>query len=303
MIYTITFSPSIDYVINSDRQFSPNDLNRVQNYELVPGGKGINASIILKRIGYDNRAITFLGGVSQELFLNLLKTEKVDLIPFRAQNDTRINVKMFSPNASFEINGSRAVINKKEYEKLLSFIDKLSPNDFIFIMGICEEAFLKKLVQKIATKKIPFALDIDSKVILDLLEYQPFIIKPNRSELESLLGIKIKSVNDMKQAMSDLKVKGLHNLMVSDGKNGSYFLSDQNKFYQIKLKKTFNIVSTVGAGDTLISSFATIYKQTNDVVQALKEATSLSIGTSCTYFLANKEDQLKYIKDIEILEI
>lgn len=303
MIYTITFSPSIDYVINSDQKFEQNDLNRVQNYQLVPGGKGINASIVLQRIGIENKAITFLGGTSQNLFLNLLKSENIDLIQFDAQNDTRINVKMFSPNAKFEINGSRAIVSEKEYEKLLSFIDQLSSNDFIFIMGICEEQFLKKLVKKIADQKIPFALDIDSKIVLDLLQYQPFIIKPNRSELESLLNTKINSLNDMKQAMSDLKAKGLKNLMVSDGKNGSYLLSDENKFYQIKLKKTFDIVSTVGAGDTLISSFAMKYYQTNDVIQSLKEATSLSIGTSCTYFLANKEDQQKYIEDIEIKEI
>lgn len=303
MIYTITFSPSIDYVINSDKEFDQNDLNRVQDYQLVPGGKGINASIILKRIGVDNQAITFLGGKSKDLFLNLIKDEKINLINFNAQNDTRINLKFFSTNAKFEINGPRAIISDDQYEKLLSFINNLSSNDFIFIMGICEENFLKKLVHKIHSKNIPFALDVDSKIILELLQYNPFIIKPNHNELESLLETKISSIDEMKKAMISLKSKGLRNLMVSDGKNGSYFLSDENKFYQIKLKKTFDIVSTVGAGDTLISSFAIKYYQTKDVIQSLKEATSLSIGTSCTYFLATKEDQCKYIEDIEIKEI
>ncbi|MBD5422924.1 MAG: 1-phosphofructokinase family hexose kinase [Mycoplasma sp.] len=303
MIYTITFSPSIDYVINTKENFDQNDLNRVDNYEFLPGGKGINASIVLKRIGFENKAITFLGGSTKNLFLDLMNKEKVDFINFDSTNDTRINVKMFANNSTFEINGTRAKISNDEYEKLLNLIDKLDKNDFVFIMGICEEEFLKKLVEKIHSKGIKFALDIDSKVVLDLLKYNPFIIKPNRSELESLLNTKINSIEDMKKAMISLKSKGLQNLMVSDGGKGSYFISEDNKCYQITLKKKFDIVSTVGAGDTLISSFTSIYYKSNDVIRSLKEATSLSIGTSCTRFLASKEDQTKYIDDVEVKEI
>lgn len=303
MIYTITFSPAIDYVINTDKKFDSNDLNRVEDYEFLPGGKGINASIVLKRNGFDNQAITFLGGSTKNLFIDLMKSEKVKLIDFGASNDTRINVKMFAKNATFEVNGARAKLGKTQYDKLIKFIDKLKKNDFVFIMGICDEKILKELVKKISDKGVEFALDIDSKVVLDVLKYKPFIIKPNRSELESLLSTKITSVEEMKKAMTKLKAKGLKNLMVSDGGKGSYFIDENNICYQITLKKKFNIVSTVGAGDTLISSFTTIYRKTNDVVKSLKEATSLSIGTSCTRFLASKSDRTKYLKYIEVKEI
>lgn len=303
MIYTITFSPSIDYVINTEKKFDQNDLNRVEDYEFLPGGKGINASIVLKRNGYDNKAITFLGGSTRNLFLELMSNEKVKLIEFDSLNDTRINVKMFAQNATFEVNGARAKIDSLQYQKLIKFVSKMKKGDFVFIMGICEEQILKELVETIHNKGIDFAMDIDSKAILDLLKYNPFIIKPNRSELESLLGKKISSVDDMKKSMIELKSKGLKNLMVSDGGKGSYFISEDNKCYQITLKRKFDIVSTVGAGDTLISSFATIYRETNDVVQSLKEATSLSIGTSCTRFLASANDRIKYINDIEVKEI
>lgn len=304
MIYTITFSPSIDYVINTKNDFNQNDLNRVEDYEFLPGGKGINASIILKRNGYENKAITFLGGSTKKLFLDLVANEKVVLIDFEAENDTRINVKMFANNATYEINGARAKINDNEYEKLINFIENnIDKNDFVFIMGICEENILKKIVEKLHSKKIEFALDVDSKVVLDLMKYKPFIIKPNRSELESLLSVKINTVEEMKNAMNNLKSKGLKNLLVSDGGKGSYFLDENNNCYQITLDKKFDIVSTVGAGDTLISSFTTIYRQTNNVIQSLKEATSLSIGTSCTRFLASKEDRTKYINYINIKKI
>lgn len=303
MIYTITFSPSIDYVINTKNKFNSNDLNRVEDYELVPGGKGINASIVLKRIGFDNKAISFLGGKTKNLFLDLMSDEKIELINFDSDNDTRINVKMFAQDASFEVNGARAKISQEEYNKLLNFIDQLSEDDFVLIMGICEESFLKKLVEKIHQKRINFALDIDSKIILDLIKYNPFIIKPNRSELESLLNIKINNLEDIKNAMKQLKSLGLKNLIVSDGGKGSYFIGEDNKILQITLKKKFDIVSTVGAGDTLISSFAIMYLKTNNVIESLKAATSLSIGTSCTRFLASKDDMNKYQEFIEIKEI
>ena len=303
MIYTITFSPSIDYVINTKNKFNSNDLNRVEDYELVPGGKGINASIVLKRIGFDNKAISFLGGKTKNLFLELMSDENIELINFASENDTRINVKMFAQDSSFEINGARAKIAQEEYEKLLNFIDQLSKDDFVLIMGICEENFLKKLVEKIHQKGINFALDIDSKIILDLIKYNPFIIKPNRSELESLLNIKINDLEDIKNAMKQLKSFGLKNLIVSDGGRGSYFICEDNKILQITLKKKFDIISTVGAGDTLISSFAITYLKTKNIIESLKIATSLSIGTSCTRFLASKEDMNKYQEFIEIKEI
>ncbi len=87
MIYTITFSPSIDYVINTNNKFNSNDLNRVEDYELVPGGKGINASIVLKRIGYENKAISFLGGKTKKLFLDLMSEENVELINFSSDKN------------------------------------------------------------------------------------------------------------------------------------------------------------------------------------------------------------------------
>lgn len=303
MIYTITFSPSIDYVINTKNNFDSNNLNRIDDFEFLPGGKGINASIVLKRIGFENKAITFLGGSTKKLFLDLLAKEKIELINFDSENETRINVKMFAKNSTFEINGPRAKINDGQYQKVVDFIDNLKPNDFVLIMGICDEKYLEIIVKKLKDKNIDFALDIDSKVVLNLLKYQPTIIKPNRAELASLLNTKIDTVEDIKSSMIRLQQEGLKYVLVSDGKNGSYFLDQNQDFYHIKLNKTFNIVSTVGAGDTLISSFIVLYLNSKNLIQSLKQATSLSIGTSTVRFLANKEDLTKFIDDIEIIKM
>lgn len=304
MIYTITFSPSIDYVINTDQQFNVNDLNRVEDYQLYPGGKGINASIILKRIGYENKAITFLNGATKNLFLDLIKSEQLDLIDFGSENPTRINIKMFSADTSFEINGAKAIISQLAQKQLLDFVEqKINHNDFVLIMGICQEAFLEELITKIAAKKISFGLDIDSPVVLKLLKYQPFILKPNKNELSSLIKKSLNSLDEIKAAMMELKAQGLQNVLVSDGKKGSYFLDHKENFYHIKLTKEFEIISTVGAGDTLLSAFCLIYQTTNDVELALKQATSLSIGTTQTKFLASVKDLDQYLDFIEVTKI
>lgn len=302
MIYTITFSPSIDYVINSEKPFNKNDLNRVEDYQFYPGGKGINASIVLQRIGFQNQAITFLNGATKNLFLDLIKSENLSLIDFGSENQTRINVKMFAQDASFEINGSKAIISSSAQQQLLDFIDqKVNANDFILIMGICQEDFLEQLVAEIATKKIEFALDIDSPVVLKLLKYHPFILKPNKNELATLVASPLDSINQIKAAMMQLQAQGLKNVLVSDGKNGSYFLDQNQNFYQIKLTKQFEIVSTVGAGDTLMAAFCLIYRATGDVKLALKQASSLSIGTTQTKFLASAQDLNQYLDFIEII--
>lgn len=303
MIYTITFSPSIDYVINTNNNFDRNNLNRISDYELLPGGKGINASIILKRIGFENKAITFLNGPTKNLFLELIKKEELELIDFESENDTRINIKMFAADANFEINGQRAKILNSEFHKINELIDKMNEEDFVFLMGICDESILKSIVEKLYLKKIPFALDIDSKVVLDLLKYKPFIIKPNRFELEQLIDSKLETNQQIKDSMIKLLDKGLQNIIVSDGKNGSFFASSDRKVYKINLLKKFDIISTVGAGDTLISSFTILYLKTQNIIKSLKEATSLSIGTSCVKFLASKEDLQKYQNWIEVIEI
>lgn len=303
MIYTITFSPSIDYVINHKNKFNENNLNRIENFKLVPGGKGINASIILNRIGFKNKAITFLGGPTKNLFLELIENEKVELINFSSNDCTRINVKMFASNTSFEINGPKTSILEYQYQNLIEFIKTLNENDFVFIMGICDENYLEQIVINLSSRKVQFALDVDSKKVVELLKYEPIIIKPNRQELSLLIDYDIKSINDIKKGMKFLLDKGLQNILVSDGPNGSYFLDKKRNFYHIKLKKDFQIISTIGAGDTLISSFITLYLKTNNLINSLKQATSLSIGTACSYFLANSDDMNKYVEDIEVIKL
>lgn len=293
MIYTITFSPSIDYVINA-KDFKNDSLNRIEDYNFVPGGKGINASIILNRIGIKNKAITFLGGQTKSLFLNLIKKEKIKLSKIKVEENTRINVKYITNKNSFEINGKKPIIDDTAKKKFLKLISKLNHKDVVLIMGISDDDFLIEILKILDKNKIKFVLDIDSKNMINFIKYKPFLIKPNWNELESILNKKINNINELKNNMLFLKEKGCKNILVSNGKEGSYFIDDKNNFYEIKIKKVNNVVSPIGAGDTLISSLTAFILNNLNIEDALLKATSLSIGTVKTKFLAKKEDIDKY---------
>lgn len=303
MIYTITFSPSIDYVINSDKSFDSNGLNRVNDYQLFPGGKGINASVVLKRIGIESKAITFLGDPIKNLFLSLLKQEDLQTISIDVNEPTRINVKMFAKDNAFEINGKKPNISEGEFNLLNSYLSKLNSKDLVLIMGICDEEYLLQIIQNLSSKNINFVLDIDSPKMLEFIKYKPFLIKPNLDELQRLLNKKIKNEKDIKQALLYLRSLGCKNVMVSNGSKGSYLINEKDEIYKSEIKKIKGVVSTVGAGDTLISSFACLYLQSNDVVDSYTKASSLSIGTVKSKWLANANDLTEHIDKIKITKI
>lgn len=282
MFYTITFSPSIDYVIISDQQLNINGLNRIDNYDFFPGGKGINASVILKRIGFQNKAFCFSGGDTFSLFDCLLKKERINFHNIKTKDNTRINMKYYDGKHQFEINGKKPDITKNQFSLLEKQIDKLKVDDVVFIMGKCEDSYLLKIVEKLFKKKIKFVLDIDSKILLKLIKFNPLAIKPNIHELEMILDKKINKEQDIYDAMIFLKTNGVENIIVSNGSKGSYLLSNDYLFYKISFPKIDNIISTVGAGDTLLSSFVAFLLKTNNYVDSIKKATALSIGTSCS---------------------
>lgn len=303
MIYTITFSPSIDYVISYNNKFNPNGLNRIETYNYFCGGKGINASVVLKRIGFDSKAITFLGGDTKTLFLQLLEKEKIDVLSFDTQTDTRINIKFFSKENSFEINGKKPEISTKQLKDLLTLVNQFNKHDLVFVMGVCDPNHLLDLISLLDKKGIEFVLDIDLQTNLEALSYKPFLIKPNLDELERMMNIKVKSENDIYHSMQKLLDLGVKNVMVSNGKHGNYLLTNKKDLYKVEISPISNIQSTTGAGDSLISSFVCLYKTSNDVIDSLKKATSLSIGTACSMWLGNKQDLVKYLDKINISKI
>lgn len=171
-------------------------------------------------------------------------------------------------------------------------------------MGKCDENKLIDLIKFIKSKGSDFVIDIDSKIIFDILKYNPLVIKPNIDELELLINKKIKNTNELKNAMTDLKNKGAKNVIVSMGGDGSILMNESGQFLKASFNPIKNIKSTVGCGDTLISSFSTyLYVLNFDSAEAFKRATAFSISTACNWFLGNIDEANNFYKVVKIEKV
>jgi 1-phosphofructokinase len=262
MFYTITFSPSIDLLIETDSQFDRNGLTRYEDSQLLAGGKGINASVILNRLGFETTAITFMNGSMSNIITEQLKKEKVNLVAIPSENDTRINIKFNNQINNFEINGPASIINKDSEDQLIKLIAKMNKDDVVFIMGKSNMVLVESIVKILSANSIKFVLDIDSKEVIKLLKYKPFVIKPNVLELATLMEVKIRNEHEIIKHGNKLIQLGLQNLLVSCADEGSYFIN-KNKILKIETPR-LKVVNSSGAGDSMLATFVAKYIESNN---------------------------------------
>lgn len=308
MNYTITFSPSIDYVINNNKNdFNINGLTRVENYWMFPGGKGINATYILNNLFVDNKAIYFSYGKTKQMYQDLLNANNIkNTIAIETDNklDIRINIKYFGVKNNFEINGPSFKLSEQDLNNLKDQLKNLKNDDIVFIMGKCDEDSLFDFVKFIKSKNAKFIIDIDSDILLKILKYEPLLIKPNLDELSSIFNKQFKNIKDIQSTMIDLQVKGAKNVIVSMGKDGSILLNEHQKFYQAKTKALTSTRSTVGCGDTLLAAFAGFrFFQKLNSVKSLKLASAWAAATACEWYLAKPTIAKEFETIVSISEI
>ncbi|MGL5205848.1 MAG: 1-phosphofructokinase [Metamycoplasmataceae bacterium] len=301
MFYTITFSPSIDLFIESNNQFERNGLTRYESSSLLAGGKGINASIILKRLGYNTEAIGFANGSMSNLITEQLKSEGIEFIKIPSENETRINVQFSNQINSFQLNGPSSIVSDKSRNILMKLIKNLNRDDVVFIMGRSDMIFVEEIIKELDKKSIKFILDIDSKEVIKLLKYKPFAMKPNSYELESLMGTKIKTEKDIIIAGQKLLDYGLQNLLISLGEEGSYLIN-KHKLLKIKVPK-IRAINATGAGDSMLSAFTANYITTKNLEESFIIGNAAGMATAASSWLGTFEKINEYKKMLKIKEI
>ncbi|WP_027121019.1 1-phosphofructokinase [Mycoplasma leonicaptivi] len=302
MIYTLTLSPAIDFLIKSD-DFELNKVNRYQNYEILPGGKGINASIVLSRHGFKNKAITLFDKNTFQQFNSLFENEKQSLINIDVKVRTRTNIKYYGSKTNFELNGPKTALNQEEKEKLFNILKTFQKDDILMLMGVSDENLLKQILEILKDKKIKIIFDVDTPNYLDFIKYQPYIVKPNLDELNSIFNKNFESDYEIFQAAKLLQEKGANNILISNGAKGSYLLDENNNFYKSAIKNKINVVSATGAGDTMISIFTSNYLLNKNSKQALINASAASMGTVSVSWLTDKKISDKFLSNVEISEL
>ena len=297
MIYTITFNPALDYITQVEN-FKIGEINRTKTETILPGGKGLNVSIVLKNLEIENTALGFVAGFTGEELIRKMESQgvKTDFVKVE-KGITRINVKISSINENkveeTALNGMGPQITKGDIEVLFEKIQKMSTNDIVILSGSIPKNIDKDIYEKICKelneKGITFIVDSTQELLMNVLKYQPFLIKPNKEELEETLNRKILTKEDIINAAKTLQKMGAQNVLVSLGNDGALLLTKEDDTYYSKAPRG-QVVNTVGSGDSMVAGFLAGYYQTKDYEYALKTGVAAGSASAFSIRLATKKD-------------
>ncbi len=298
MIYTITLNPALDYIIAIE-QIQLNEINTSLDEHILPGGKGINVSIILKRLEVDSIALGFISGFTGEEIKRLVETEKIktDFINLKTGN-SRINVKILEEEKETAINSKGPAVNNKSIEELYQKLDIIKKDDILVLSGSTpkgiDESIYEKICEKIKEKNIKIVVDSTNNLLLNTLKYQPFLIKPNHHELGEIFNTEITNKDEALEYAKILQQNGARNVLVSMGSKGSVLLDENGKTYKKDVIKNKNVINTVGAGDSMVAGFLAGYLKYQNYEEALKLGIASATATVNDVFLGTKEKILEY---------
>ena len=265
MIYTVTFNPSLDYIVRLDN-FTAGEINRVNYEQVLAGGKGINVSIVLKNLGHDNSALGFVAGFTGEEIKRQLKDfgVKSDFVQLD-EGFSRINVKA-KASTETEINGQGPDISEAKQQELFAQLDKLVEGDTLVLAGSIPKTLPDDIYQRIMArldgKGIRIVVDAEKKLLLNVLQYHPFLIKPNNHELGDMFGVKLTTDEEIITYAKKLQEKGAQNVLISMAGDGAILLTAEGKSYKCPAPKG-KLINSVGAGDSMVAGFITGFMESN----------------------------------------
>lgn len=302
MIYTLTANPSLDYIMRVNN-FEAGETNRAQTTELYPGGKGINVSTILERLGYANTALGFIAGFSGNELVRMLENRSFEKEFVECNGYTRINVKLKSGEET-EINGCGLELEDKDVEVLKKRIAKLEKDDVLILSGSIPSQlnnhFYQELIE-LAGEDILCAVDATGDLLKNTLPSHPFLIKPNQAELEALFNEKLDSREALAKAAARLREMGAQNVLVSRGSKGALLAGMDGKFYTSTCPKG-KLMNSVGSGDSMVAGFMAGYMKEHSLEQALRLGIYCGSATAFCADLAEKSD-IDHLMEISPVEI
>lgn len=299
MIYTVTFNPSLDYIVNVP-DFETGRVNRTTDEIIFPGGKGINVSIVLNNLGIDNKALGFTAGFTGEAFKKLLNEKGINSDFVKIEDGmTRINVKLRSGEET-EINGQGPQITEQYIGILYEKLDYLDEDDFLVLAGSIPDSMPKTvymdIMQRLQDKSIKIIVDARNELLMKVLPYKPFLIKPNNNELGEIFGVTIKDKDDATKYGSKLKEMGAKNVLVSMAGDGAVLIAEDGKIYASSAPNG-KVKNSVGAGDSMLAGFISGYIDKADYGEALRMGICTGSASAFSEELATKEEVAKLLEE------
>lgn len=301
MIYTLTLNPSLDYIMKLD-DLELGQTNRSYYEKIYPGGKGFNVSTILQRLSIDNTALGFVGGFTGKQIEDMLKDRGIDFhLCHLTHGVSRINVKIKGKEET-EINANGPDISSLDLEHLFDQIKTMNNGDYLIMAGSVPSSLpqdiYSQIIERLKDKDIEFIIDTNKNLLLNVLIYKPFLIKPNLAELEELFHVKINTREEIIDYANKLREKGAKNVLVSLGKDGAILVTEEHVY--LSNAANGKLINSVGSGDSMVAGFVAGYTQTHNFEWALKLASACGGATAFSDDLATKEMIDHVLKDIEV---
>lgn len=291
MIYTVTFNPAVDYVVHTG-EMQLGLVNRSAHEEIYFGGKGINVSLILKELGIPSKALGFVAGFTGDAIEQGVRAQGIDTDFVHLKHGfSRINVKIKSA-AETELNGQGPHIDEEALAELFGKLDALAAGDTLVLAGSIPNTLpadiYEQILQHLSGKKIRIAVDASGELLLRVLKYKPFLIKPNNHELAELFGTAMHSIDEILHYARLLQEKGTCNVLVSMAEDGAVLL-DENGSSHIHGACRGVVKNSVGAGDSMLAGFLAGLA-TGDYTDALRLGTAAGGATAFSEGLAKKAE-------------
>ena len=303
MIYTVTFNPSLDYTIRMNH-FELGAINRTEQEVIFPGGKGINVSIVLKNLGTESTALGFLAGFTGHEIERLLQETGVrsDFI-YLEEGTSRINVKVVPSEGAAEtaINARGPVIPKEKIKALYEKLDTLQEGDMLVLSGSIPSSMPSDIYMEIMKylqgRGIDITVDATQQLLMNVLPYHPFLIKPNHHELGDLFGVKIETKDDVEKYARRLQENGARNVLVSMAGDGAVLIGESGRAYRLEAPKG-TLVNSVGAGDSMVAGFLAGYARHHDEEEAFRWGVCTGSASAFSSELAKKEEVEALLKTV-----
>ena len=289
MIYTVTFNPSLDYIM-SVPSFREGATNRAVKEQIFPGGKGVNVSMILSNLGVENTALGFVAGFTGEELVRKLNALhiKTDFISL-TEGFTRINTKV-KADVETEINAAGPTITLDALQALFAKLDALEKGDILFLSGSIpaslSDDIYEQIMARLAEKEVRIVVDATKKLLMNVLKFKPFLIKPNHHELGELFGVEIAHKEDAIAYAKKLQEQGARNVLVSMAGDGAVLVTEDGAEFASDAPKG-EVVSSVGAGDALLAGFVAEWLRTNDYEKAFRMGIAAGSATAFSAHMAS----------------
>ena len=301
MIYTVTFNPSLDYIVTVN-DFRLGETNRTASEQMLPGGKGINVSTVLENLGFDNTALGFVAGFTGREIVSKVRelgfqSEFIEL----DEGWSRINIKMKDFDGT-EINGQGPAISGAALQALLEKLDGLKEGDVLVLAGSIPasipETIYAEIMKRLDGKGVLTVVDATNDLLMEVLPYHPFLIKPNQHELGAIFGVELDTQESVVPYARKMQEQGALNVLVSMGGKGAVLMDADGEVHMLPAPEG-TLVNAVGAGDSMVAGFLAGWLEKKDYEHAFRMGVSAGSASAFSERLATRAEVETLYRSIE----